>query len=44
MKVLKRKATMAKMCGAATVNGVVVAEAEVMCKLADRAPEEAAAG
>ena len=43
MKVLKRKATMAKMSGVATVNGVVVAEADVMCKLADRAPEEAAA-
>ena len=42
MKVLKRKATMAKMSGVATVNGVVVAEADVMCKLADR-PEEAAA-
>src|SRR5882724_8424735 len=37
MKVLKRKATVAKMAGIATVNGVVVAEAEVMCKLADRA-------
>ena len=42
MKVLKRKATMAKMSGVATVDGVVVAEADVMCKLADR-PEEAAA-
>jgi len=36
MKVLKRKATIAKMNGVATVNGVVVAEAEMMCKLADR--------
>src|SRR5882724_2248748 len=38
MKVLKRKATVAKMAGVATVNGVVVAEAEVMCKLADKGP------
>ena len=37
MKVLRRKATIAKMNGVATVNGVVVAEAEMMCKLADRA-------
>ena len=36
MKVLKRKATVAKMAGVATVDGVVVAEAEVMCKLADK--------
>jgi 3-hydroxyacyl-[acyl-carrier-protein] dehydratase len=36
MKVIKRKATIAKMNGVATVNGVVVAEAEMMCKLADR--------
>jgi beta-hydroxyacyl-ACP dehydratase FabZ len=33
----KRKATVAKMYGTATVNGAVVAEAEMMCKLADRA-------
>src|SRR4051795_10598309 len=33
MTVIKRKTTMAKMRGAATVDGVVVAEAEVMCKL-----------
>src|SRR5216683_1131952 len=38
MKVTKRKATIAKMHGQATVDGVVVAEAEVMCKLADREP------
>ncbi|MDX2152836.1 MAG: 3-hydroxyacyl-ACP dehydratase FabZ [Bryobacteraceae bacterium] len=37
MKVTKRKASVAKMHGQATVDGVVVAEAEVMCKLADRA-------
>jgi 3-hydroxyacyl-[acyl-carrier-protein] dehydratase len=36
MKVAKRKATVAKMYGQATVDGIVVAEAEVMCKLADR--------
>jgi beta-hydroxyacyl-ACP dehydratase FabZ len=36
MKLLKRKATVAKMAGVATVDGVVVAEAEVMCKLADK--------
>jgi beta-hydroxyacyl-ACP dehydratase FabZ len=36
MKILKRKASVAKMAGVATVDGVVVAEAEVMCKLADR--------
>jgi 3-hydroxyacyl-[acyl-carrier-protein] dehydratase len=36
MVVLKRKYTVAKMAGRATVNGVLVAEAEVMCKLADK--------
>src|SRR6266404_1137158 len=36
MKVGKRKETVAKMFGTATVNGVVVAEAEMLCKLADR--------
>ena len=36
MKVAKRKATVAKMYGQATVDGVVVAEAQVMCKLADK--------
>ncbi len=36
MKVIKRKASVAKMAGIATVDGLVVAEAEVMCKLADR--------
>ncbi len=40
MKVIKRKASIAKMNGVATVNGLVVAEAEMMCKLADR-PERA---
>ena len=38
MKVTKRKASVAKMNGTATVDGVVVAEAELMCKLADREP------
>jgi 3-hydroxyacyl-[acyl-carrier-protein] dehydratase len=37
MKVLKRKATVVKMAGEATVDGQVVAEAEVMCKLVDKA-------
>lgn len=41
MKVLKRKASVAKMAGVATVNGVVVAEAEVMCKLADKEEQPA---
>jgi beta-hydroxyacyl-ACP dehydratase FabZ len=36
MKVIKRKATIAKMSGTASVEGVVVAEAEMLCKLADR--------
>jgi 3-hydroxyacyl-[acyl-carrier-protein] dehydratase len=36
MKVIKRKGTVAKMAGHATVQGVVVAEAEVMCKLQDK--------
>src|SRR3954452_13565097 len=36
MKLLKRKATVAKMSGIATVDGQVVAEAEMMCKLADK--------
>jgi 3-hydroxyacyl-[acyl-carrier-protein] dehydratase len=36
MKVVKRKASVAKMAGVATVDGQVVAEVEVMCKLADK--------
>jgi len=36
MKVLRLKTSIAKMSGVATVDGVVVAEAEVLCKLADR--------
>jgi 3-hydroxyacyl-[acyl-carrier-protein] dehydratase len=39
MKVTRRKASVAKMHGQATVEGHVVAEAEVMCKLAERTPE-----
>ncbi len=42
MKVTKRKASVAKMHGQAAVGGVVVAEAELMCKLADREPMSAA--
>jgi len=36
MKVGKQKATIAKMFGTASVDGVIVAEAEMLCKLADR--------
>lgn len=36
MKVVKRKATIAKMSGVATVDGTAVAEATMLCKLADR--------
>ena len=36
MKVAKRKATLAKMFGTATVDGTVVAEATMLCVLADR--------
>ena len=39
MKVTKRKASVAKMHGQVSVDGVVVAEAEMMCKLADRMPQ-----
>jgi len=38
MKVAKLKSFVAKMYGTATVDGVVVAEAEVMCKLAGVGP------
>ena len=43
MKVIKRKSTVAKMAGVATVDGVVVAEAEVMCKLEDKQDKPAPA-
>jgi len=36
LTMLKRKASVAKMRGLATVDGALVAEAEVMCKLADK--------
>jgi len=36
MNLLKRKSSIAKMSGTASVNGSVVAEAIMMCKLADR--------
>lgn len=36
MKVLRQKATMVKVAGTATVNGVTVAEAEILCVLTDR--------
>lgn len=36
MTVTKRKASIAKMQGIATVEGIVVAEAVLMCKLADK--------
>jgi len=41
MTVIKRKATVAKMAGKAYVDGVLVAEAEIMCKIEDRAPAPA---
>jgi len=40
MTVMKRKASVAKMAGRATVDGVLVAEAEVMCKLEDKDPAQ----
>jgi beta-hydroxyacyl-ACP dehydratase FabZ len=43
MKVSRRKATVAKMHGTATVDGMVVAEAEVMCKLGEKQAAPAAA-
>jgi len=36
MKVLRHRATMVKVSGTATVDGAVVAEAEILCVLADR--------
>jgi len=38
MKVLNKKASVCKMSGTATVEGAVVAEAILLCKLADRPP------
>ena len=40
MTLLKRKASVAKMSGRATVEGALVAEAELMCKLADKTEPE----
>ncbi len=42
MRVTRRKGTVAKMAGQVTVDGVLVAEAEVMCKLEDKVAETAA--
>ncbi len=42
MKLLKRKVSVAKMAGVATVDGLVVAEVEVMCKLADKEVQQPA--
>jgi 3-hydroxyacyl-[acyl-carrier-protein] dehydratase len=39
MSIVKRRSNVAKMAGRAMVDGVVVAEAEVMCKLEDKAAE-----
>jgi beta-hydroxyacyl-ACP dehydratase FabZ len=36
MTVIRRKGSVAKMAGRATVDGLLVAEAEVMCKLQDK--------
>ena len=36
MTIVKRKASVAKLAGRATVDGQLVAEVEVMCKLADK--------
>lgn len=36
MKVLRQKAAMVKVYGTATVNGVIVAEAEILCVLTSR--------
>ena len=41
MKVGKRKATVAKVFGTASIDGTVVAEATMLCKLADRNPDPA---
>jgi beta-hydroxyacyl-ACP dehydratase FabZ len=40
MQVVRRKGSVAKMAGVATVDGVKVAEAEVMCKLEDKVEHE----
>jgi 3-hydroxyacyl-[acyl-carrier-protein] dehydratase len=43
LTILKRKASVIKGAGKATVDGQLVAEAEVLCKLADKAENEPAA-
>jgi beta-hydroxyacyl-ACP dehydratase FabZ len=43
MTVVKRRSNVAKMAGRATVDGVLVAEAEVMCKLEDKPEAKAEA-
>ena len=43
LTLLKKKASVAKMSGKATVDGQLVAEAEMMCKLADKEESEPAA-
>ena len=43
MRIGKRKANVAKVYGQATVNGILVAETEVLCTLADKEPEPPAA-
>ncbi|MES1258309.1 MAG: 3-hydroxyacyl-ACP dehydratase FabZ [Acidobacteriota bacterium] len=40
MKLIRRKGSVAKMAGRAFVDGVLVAEAEVMCKLEDKGDHE----
>lgn len=39
MQIVQRRTNVAKMAGRATVDGVLVAEAEVMCKLEDKTVE-----
>ena len=41
MQILKKKASVCKMAGTATVNGVVVAEAILLCSLADKPKADA---
>jgi 3-hydroxyacyl-[acyl-carrier-protein] dehydratase len=42
MTIIKRKASVAKIAGRATVDGQLVAEVEVMCKLADKEEKQPA--
>lgn len=44
MKIIKRKSSLAKVSGVVTVDGTVVAEAELMCKLADNPQQQPATG